>query len=163
MPYGLQIFKPAPNNTVPIYDSTSSTWLQIGQFEFAALPIGDPFVAGQVYSIGDLTRSNDLRWNRITTNGSTSTNPEQENADNAAMDPPVAANWEEATETVVWDPVIPENFRSNLTAQVQLVDVPPDSQAGFVPNVDVNHLRLRVRTFPNQASARVIIVVITQG
>ena len=61
------------------------------------------------------------------------TNPEQENADNAAMDPPVAANWEEAIETVVWNPEIPANF--DLLAQVQLIDVPPDDQEGFIPDV----------------------------
>ena len=42
MAYGLQINKADGSN---IYDSSAVTWLQVGQFEFAA---NDLFVAGQV-------------------------------------------------------------------------------------------------------------------
>ena len=166
MAYGLQINKADGTN---IYDSTDSTWLQIGQFEFPAMVADVRFVAGTTYNIGDFVRivtGNEgsplgERWERITVAGSTSTDPQTENDANTASGDPL--NWQRGETTITWDEEIPSNFVSNLTAQVQLVDVPPDDQEGFVPSVNVNQLRLRVTTFAFRPSERVIVVVITQG
>ena len=100
MAYGLQINKADGSN---IYDSSAVTWLQVGQFEFAA---------------------NESR-------------------------------------VITWSPQIPSNFE--LMTQVQMVDVPPDDQEGFIPDVDLNFLRLDVAPFSGQTSVRVIVIVLAKG